>query len=252
MSRTERRAKQRAAARRKQMVASRERTRTTFLPPRVSRIINLTLVIGLVLGLAGWGVYSLITGRAAAAKVLKTVNAVNITQHELDTRTRILQFVNDLKEGVEEATKTLILDSLVDEQLIQAEAAARNLVPTDQDIKDNETRLASALKILYTTPLRITVARLRYGVSSGDLAAYVRNRALNEKLQTAVTADTTVTEPDIIAFYEQYKEALDAEGLSLQDVRDTLGQEILQQKRSEVYSGFLQTLRAKATIADPK
>ena len=61
-----------------------------------------------------------------------------------------------------------------------------------------------------------------------------------------------VTEPDIVAFYEQYKETLDAQGLSLQDVRDTLGQEILQQKRSEVYSGFLQTLRAKATIADPK
>ena len=251
MSRTERRAKQRAAARRKQMVASRERTRTTFLPPRVSRIINLTLVIGLVLGLAGWGVYSLITGRAAAAKVLKTVNAVNITQHELDTRTRILQFANDLKT-VSAETKTVILDTLVDEQLVLAEAAARNLVPTDQDIKDNETRLASALKTLYTTTLRITVARLRYGVSSGDLAAYVRNQVLNEKLYTAVTADTTVTEPDIIAFYEQYKETLDAEGLSLQDVRDTLGQEILQQKRSGVYSGFLQTLRAKATIADPK
>ena len=251
MSRTERRAKQRAAARRKQMVASRGRTRTTFLPPRVSRIINLTLVIGLVLGLAGWGVYSLITGRAAAAKVLKTVNAVNITQHELDTRTRILQFANDLKT-VSAETKTAILDSLVDEQLVLAEAAARNLVPTDQEIKDNETQQASALKILYTTTLRITVARLRYGVSSGDLAAYVRNQVLNEKLYTAVTADTAVTEPDIVAFYEQYKETLDAEGLSLQDVRDTLGQEILQQKRSEVYSGFLQTLRAKATIADPK
>ena len=251
MSRTERRAKQRAAARRKQMVASKERTRTTFLPPRVSRIINLTLVIGLVLGLAGWGVYSLITGRAAAAKVLKTVNAVNITQHELDTRIKILEFVNDLKKGVEEPTKPLILDSLVDEQLL-AEAAARNLVPTDQEIKDNETQQASALKTLYTTPLRITVARLRYGVSSDDLAAYVRNQVLNEKLYTAVTADTAVTEPDIVAFYEQYKETLDAQGLSLQDVRDTLGQEILQQKRSEVYSGFLQTLRAKATIADPK
>jgi len=251
MSRTERRAKQRAAARRKQMVESRERTRTTFLPPRVSRIINLTLVIGLVLGLAGWGVYSLITGRAAAAKVLKTVNAVNITQHELDTRTRILQFANDLKT-VSAETKTVILDTLVDEQLVLAEAAARNLVPTDQDIKDNETQQASALKTLYTTTLRITVARLRYGVSSGDLAAYVRNQVLNEKLYTVVTADTTVTEPDIVAFYEQYKETLDAQGLSLQDVRDTLGQEILQQKRSEVYSGFLQTLRAKATIADPK
>lgn len=251
MSRTERRAKQRAAARRKQMVESRGRTRTTFLPPRVSRIINLTLVGGLVLGLAGWGVYSLITGRATAAKVLKTVNAVNISQHELDTRTRILQFANDLKT-VSAETKTAILDSLVDEQLVLAEAAARNLVPTDQEIKDNETQQASALKTLYTTTLRITVARLRYGVSSSDLAAYVRNQVLNEKLYAAVTADTTVTEPDIVAFYEQYKETLDAQGLSLQDVRDTLGQEILQQKRSEVYFGFLQTLRSRATIADPK
>jgi len=216
----------------------------------VSRIINLTLVGGLVLGLAGWGVYALITGRAAAAKVLKTVNAVNISQHELDTRTRILQFAYNQPASAE--TKTAILDTLVDEQLVLAEAAARNLVATDQDIKDNETRLASALKTLYTTTLRITVARLRYGVSSDDLAAYVRNRALNEKLYAAVTADTTVTEPEIIALYEQYKETLDAEGLSLQDVRDTLGQEILQQKRSEVYSGFLQTLRSKATIADPK
>jgi hypothetical protein len=251
MSRAERRAKQRAAARRKRMVESRERTRTNFLPPRVSRIINLTLVIGLVLGLVGWGVYSVIAGRAAAAKVLKTVNAVNITQHELDTRVRILQFANDLKT-VSAETKTDILDTLVDEQLVLAEAAARNLVPTDEDIKGTETQQASALKTLYTSPLRITVARLRYGVSSGDLAGYVRNQVLNKKLYAAVTADTTVTEADIVAFYEQYKETLDAQGLSLQDVRDTLGQEILQQKRSEVYSGFLRTLRSKATVADPE
>ncbi|RJQ04495.1 MAG: hypothetical protein C4551_10685 [Bacillota bacterium] len=251
MSRAERRAKARARAKHRERLERREKGRRGVISPRLYRLITLALVGVLVLSLAGWGIAGYVSGRAAATKVLKVVNGQSITQAELTTRANVIRFLYGLS-NIDADTMAGLLEGLVDEVLIQAEAERRGLVVSDEDLAAAEEANTRTLEVLYGSALRITAQRLRLGLSRDDLTSYQRIRIYEGKLYEDVTAGVTATEEEILALYEEYKEALGQQGLSLEEARDTLAQEVTTTKRGEVYTEFLEGLRAEAVITDPQ
>ncbi len=183
--------------------------------------------------------------------VLKTVNGENITQRDLTRRESTIMYLFGLQNRFDAETQKSILDSMVDEKLVAVEAKKRELEVTDQELKDLSDQYAATLAAAYGSNLNITVARLRLKVTQAALDDYLRSQLHGEKIYTAITADVKVTEADIQAMYEQQKETLDKQGLSLEQARETLTQDALNQKRGDTYSQFLETLRTAATITGP-
>lgn len=219
-------------------------------PSRYTRIVALALVVVFVVGAGGWGVYSYVTSPLADRDVLTIVNGHEITVRELTRRENVIRYlygIGEIKPDLREA----ILEDLVDEKLIAAEAVRRGIVVTEEDLDPLAGQFEEALRVVYGSPLAITVQRLRLRVGAADLVAYQTAFIMNRKLYESVTAEVTVTEGDIVALYEELKETLDEAGLSLEQARDRLAEEALQKKRGEVYTAFIEQLRAQAEIASP-
>jgi len=246
MSRADRRARARTQARRRQQAEVKRRGGVAVLSPKARRIFTIVMAAIVVLGAGlAWGL-----SYVAGNEVVKTVNGQDITQRVVNQRTRILMFLYGLKE-VNAETSQALLDGLVDEELVTAEAQKRNLSVSQDELDQLTVQYTDGLATLYGSNLQITVQRLRLRVTAQALADYQRVQSYNGKLYEAVTADIEVTEVDIQALYVANKEALDQQGLSLEQVRDRLAEDALQQKRGEAYSQFLKDLRAAATIAGP-
>jgi len=186
--------------------------------------------------------------------VLKTVNGQNITLRDLDRRGNLIKFLYGLTGPLDTETKKAILDTMVDEKLIRDEAQKRGFTVTDDELAALTSEWAGSLTTTYKSPLGITVARLRFGVTEAELTEYARLQIYTQKVYDDVTKDITqasVTEADIQAMYEEEKSTLDAQGLSLEQARDTLTQDVLSKKRGDTYTKFLDELRSKATITGP-
>ncbi|MCL6581465.1 MAG: SurA N-terminal domain-containing protein, partial [Firmicutes bacterium] len=212
MSRAERRARERAEAKRKEELARRGRTQ---LPRRARRAIALATVAVVVLtaGALIWTWY------AAAHRVVVTVDGKEFTERDLTRRVSLFKFLYGT-DYVGPETRKALQDSLVDEYLVVREAARRGLAVTEEEIaealEEEETRLVE----FYGSEFRLTVARLSRGVRLSDVIAYERGRLLRLKLYDEVTRDVTFTEDEVLELYQQYKETLDQQGLSLADVRE--------------------------------
>ncbi len=246
MSRASRRARQRALAKRQERLKGRRRS-----APALPRKATLTIILATIaVVLLGGGAVAY-TSYRAGNQVLQTVDGQNITQRDLARREHVMTFLYGLKPPLDAETKKAFLDTMVDDRLIAAEAKTRGLTVTDQDLADLTAQYSDSLAVVYKTNLGITVARLRLGVTQADLTDYLRLQILAQKLYGAVTADVTVTEADIQALYQKRKETLDAQGLSLDQARETLTQEALTQKRGDTYTQYLKDLRSRATLAGP-
>jgi len=244
MSRAERRHKARLQAKRKYG------RKKGFLSMRATRLVVLAMVVVLVLSITAWGFVSYTSNLEARRTVLRVVNGQEVTRFDLVRRANVLRYIYGLSE-IDPALEEALLEGLIDERLVAAEADGRGLAATEEDFAVLEQQIAAALDALYTSSLGATAQRIRLGVSQADLRAYEKSLILDGKLYEDVTAEVTVTEEDILALYQEYKETLDEAGLSLNEARDKLAEDALQKKRGEVYAAFLEELRARAVISTP-
>lgn len=255
MSRADRRAKQRVEAKKRQQ-AERRRARGgggSLVSPRVARIVSLAVIAVVVLGAAGFGIYAYIKSPLHSQKVVATVNGNDITQAELTRRERVFQFLTGITGPLDPATSQDLLDELEEGYLLTDAAAARNVSPaTPEEVKKLTDQWSASVESLYGNKLGVTIARLRLGVRAADLEAYAQVMALKQKLYDALTASVTVSDADVEAFYTKYKETLDQQGLSLETARDTLAEEALSEKKGEVFTQFLDSLKASADIKTPE
>ncbi|HCJ10307.1 MAG TPA: hypothetical protein DHW14_03990 [Clostridiales bacterium] len=246
MSRAARRRKQREEAK------TRRHDRRGFLRERGARLTALVLAVVLLASLGTWGVVSLHPDDTGLDTVLRVVDGRAITEGDLVRRENVLRYLYGLGRGDFDVTfRQALLEQLVDEYLVEAEAERRGLTVTAEDLAETRESFEQSLKMVYKTRLARSLARMRLGVTDEDLDRFARGQVYAQKLYQEVTAEVSVTEEDVLALYEEYKESLDEAGLSLEDVRDTLTQDALRKKREEAYSRLLMDLRAKAEISGP-
>ena len=242
------RAQRRQKARRLEEKQRHRRDRPSHSP--YTRILAIVLAIVFVGGGVVWGAYSLLAGPQVETGVLVVVNGQEITGRELSRRESVIKYLYGLKQ-VEADLREFLLDDLVEERLVSAEAERRGITVSEEELVPLSEQFEESLRVVHGSPVAITLERLRLRVSAADLVAYQTALVLNRKLYESVIADVTITESDILALYAELKESLDAAGLSLEDARDRLGEEALQKKRGEVYTAFIEELRAQAEISSP-
>lgn len=247
MSRAERRARERAQAKKKKAGG---RQRRAGLSRRATRIVTWTLVAVFVLAAGGWGLYSYLASPLNSKRVVAVVNGSEITERDMARRENVFMFLSGLK-SLDPDTKKTIRDEVIQDYLIREEANRRGITASDQDVKDLTKQYEASLKILYKSSLNITVQRIRLRVGAQDIEDYIKASVINRKLYQAVTAQVTVTDADILALYQQYKDLLDKEGLSYEQAKDRLAPDALDKKRGETYTRFLDELKAKAVISTP-
>lgn len=247
MSRAERRRKEREQTRRK------DTARGGLWSHRTTRLVTLITAVALVLGLGAWGGHYFTSEPTGTDEVLRVVNGREITDRDLVSRINVIRYLYKLdREHIDEALSQQILENLIDEDLLEAEAARRGIEITDEDLADSTEQFDSTLQLLYKTGLNQTVHRLRLRVTEDQIVDYQRGVILTSKIYVDVTKGVVATDEDILALYEEYKEELEEAGLSFEEAKETLAQDALQQKQSEVYAAFLNELRNAAEITVPE
>jgi len=217
---------------------------------RVIVIVALVLlmVVGIVLyfTLGGWNPFG--GGRVAA-----TVNGEAILVKTLDARMDGLIAQNPAlfdtsQGGVEEASvRRSILDSMIDNLLLEQEAAREGISISDQEVQEQVEQRAE------TYPDRESFEKdlANNGYTMDFFESQIRAGMLVDALMQKKVPDDSVTEAEIQAYYDENIQSFtDGEGVErpLEEVESSVRSILLTRKRATERAGMTASLRAKAKI----
>ncbi len=222
--------------------------------------------VWLVLVILGLGLAAL------AQEPVAVVNGEEISRAELDRATGLNSILLTLYQQFPRFAQTLltteegkaliqryqrdILEQLVLRELELQEAAARGIEP---DAAQVEAKVEEVLaRILQQNALSLEdLTRLlsQQGRTLEDFRAQIAEQAREqltiELLRNQVTAEATVTEDEIQTYYQEHQDRFQDESGTvkpLEEVHDDIAALILDQKRSQIWSAWLEELRAGADV----
>jgi hypothetical protein len=183
-------------------------------------------------------------------KVIATVNGKEIFQSEfdlllLDTTTTYAQQgmdVESLDDEMKEQMETQVLDQLINTELLLQQAESEDIKAEEASVNErydemkaqfeDEKQFEEAL-----VKNKLTVDSLKERIESElQITTYLENNV----------GEPSVTEDEVSAIYEQYKEAMtsqEQEVQKLEDIKVQLEQEVIMQKRQEKISEIIEKLR---------
>lgn len=209
---------------------------------------------------------------ALAQEPVAVVNGEEISRAELDRATGLNSILLTLYQQFPRFAQTLltteegkaliqryqrdILEQLVLRELELQEAAARGIEP---DAAQVEAKVEEVLaRILQQNALSLEdLTRLlsQQGRTLEDFRAQIAEQAREqltiELLRNQVTAEATVTEDEIQTYYQEHQDRFQDESGTvkpLEEVHDDIAALILDQKRSQIWSAWLEELRAGADV----
>jgi len=149
-----------------------------------------------------------------------------------------------------------VLEQLIMRKLELQEAEARGLEPTPEQVEARVQQvLARILQQNQLTEEELAEVLARQGRTledfKADLAVQVREQLMIELLRDQVTADATVTEEEIQAYYHEHQDRFQDETGAvrpLEEVHDEIATLILEMKRAEIWNAWLEELRAGADV----
>lgn len=209
---------------------------------------------------------------ALAQEPVAIVNGEEISRAELDRATGLNSILLTLYQQFPRFAQTLltteegkaliqryqrdILEQLVLRELELQEAAARGIEP---DAAQVEAKVEEVLaRILQQNALSLEeLTRLlnQQGRTLEEFRAQIAEQAREqltiELLRGQVTAEATVTEEEIQTYYQEHQDRFQDESGAvkpLEEVHDDIAALLLDQKRSQIWSAWLEELRAQANI----
>ena len=209
---------------------------------------------------------------ALAQEPVAVVNGEEISRAELDRATGLNSILLTLYQQFPRFAQTLltteegkaliqryqqdILEQLVLRELELQEAAARGIEP---DAAQVEAKVEEVLaRILQQNALSLEdLTRLlsQQGRTLEDFRAQIAEQAREqltiELLRNQVTAEAMVTEDEIQTYYQEHQDRFQDESGAvkpLAEVYDDIAALILDQKRSQIWSAWLEELRAGADV----
>ena len=222
--------------------------------------------VWLVLVILGLGLAAL------AQEPVAVVNGEEISRAELDRATGLNSILLTLYQQFPRFAQTLltteegkaliqryqrdILEQLVLRELELQEAAARGIEP---DAAQVEAKVEEVLaRILQQNALSLEdLTRLlsQQGRTLEDFRAQIAEQAREqltiELRRNQVTAEATVTEEEIQAYYQEHQDRFQDESGTvkpLEEVHDDIAALILDGKRSDIWNAWLEELRAGADV----
>ncbi|BDG62015.1 peptidylprolyl isomerase [Caldinitratiruptor microaerophilus] len=135
--------------------------------------------------------------------VVAEVGDVRIPAQALETRRKVLTLYYR-----EEADESRLVDELVDQALLVAEARRRGLSVSEAEVEAELARFAGALEARYGGRAELEAAMSQVGLTWADLRRFLPDVLLAERAAAAVRGGVTVPEADLEEFYEENKARL--------------------------------------------
>lgn len=140
-----------------------------------------------------------------------------------------------------------VLHSLVSDQVIRAEAAARGITATDADKQEWLGQIESMLGQGQTLEGWLA----EQGISYQELMRRIELQIVATHVYNAVTADVTVSGKQLRHYYRTHRtefEGVDGHVSSFIEVRDSLRQSMRKQKQEEAYIAWLDEATSEADV----
>ncbi len=225
----------------------------------MNRLSVMFIVVGLALG-------------GLAQVPVAVVNGEPIAREELDSATRLNQILFNLYFQYPRFAQSLlntpegkafliryqrdVLEDLILRKIQLQEARARRLSADPVRVEELVNQTLEYIKSYYNLTDEGLVAELaNEGLTLEEFKAQLRpqaeEQALLEALKEAITAEATVSEEEISAYYQAYpSQFLDAQGqiLPLSEVRLKIASLLISQKRDSLWQEWLKKAREAANV----
>lgn len=197
------------------------------------------------------GLFDGVNRMVAMNKAVATVNDVKISQYDLDismsqiSSGAALQGIDIADPEIKAKIQEQAIEMLVNTELLKQEAAARNIVVTDEDVNTRLETLKSDVGGEEVLAQRME----EFNIDHKTLLRDIRSELIIQALLTQVfeEKEAEVTDKDVEDFYNAAGGA--AAGLPpLDSVREQIEAQVRTTKEQEVVSGFVAELKEKATV----
>ncbi|MFO8033850.1 MAG: SurA N-terminal domain-containing protein [Candidatus Bipolaricaulota bacterium] len=171
-------------------------------------------------------------------------------------RFAMLLYESEEGRALQERYKREVLDDMIDRKLQRQEAERLGITADEavvQDMVDGELDSIKQQNQLTQQELEAALAQQGRTLEGfrEQIAVDVREHLVREALMEEVTADVTVSEEEALEFYEdnpdQYSDE-EGELLPFEEVQESVEQDLLSQKRQQVWEDRLAELREEADI----
>lgn len=214
--------------------------------PGRRRLLLVAVVVALAL--AGVAARSVLAGGEVDDVVVATVDGEPILLSQVRSRVTGVAGVHDTQEtATSPEWRRLVIQSLVEDIVVEREARRRDLEPTDADV-DREFR-----KVLtqFRDPAAFQDWLVQQRISEDELRRRVRLQLITARVYQAVTEDVKVTTQEVERHYERNRSSfLGMEGtpLPLLEVRDGIKEQLLNRKRDARFQEWLEETRAAVKV----
>jgi SurA N-terminal domain len=215
-------------------------------------IVSVAAVLGLFVGSAPvfhLGPWASSTPAEDLGPVIARVNGSPIYLGLARARIAGLSAVHgDLQDTLGGDWTTRVLDSLVDDQLIEQEAARRGIVVTDDQIAAHVDQLKNSFggDAAFDSWLK------SQSMDLAELERRMRLQTIAADVYEAVTADVRVDATDIRSYYAKHRDDYrqsDGTVTPLFDVRTDIQQKLLKAAQDRAFAAWLQDRRDAASIS---
>jgi len=207
------------------------------------------------------------TGNSNQPRVVATVNGVEITGQELSQRTQIYpiimtlsrqyrsfaQFLMTSEAGSEFLTeyREYVLDLLIEQELQNQKMDELGITASEEEVQGEIDKIIENNDQFKDQQSLEDYLKNNQNMSMEDLKNTIRESLKRGKLREEVTGDISVSEEEITSFYETNKSSYtDQEGnvKPLEEVRDQIKENLLGQKKNEVWASWLEEAKEEAEI----
>lgn len=153
----------------------------------------------------------------------------------------------DVEETMGEDWPGTILGSLVEDQLLQAEAVRQGIVVTKGQVADS----LNDVREMAGSPEAFQQWLTEQGLTLEALERRIWLQTLTGAVYTAVTADVRVTGDELREYYRANREAytgVDGSVLPFITVRSSLRSELAEARKNELFAAWLEETRSEADV----
>ncbi|NIA24577.1 MAG: hypothetical protein GWP04_03310 [Gammaproteobacteria bacterium] len=179
--------------------------------------------------------------------VIAEVDGVRIHESQAEARIGGIAAVhNGIASALGPEWRSLILQSLVDDVLMQQEARRAGVDVTKQDIDASLDHLHGKF------PSEDDWRRFLedQGIDETELERRIRLQLIASRVYQEVTADVAPTEDELHAYYQAHQSdfTIDGEVQPFLEVRNSIEDKLMKQMQDEAFSRWLQQRRSEAIV----
>lgn len=143
--------------------------------------------------------------------------------------------------NLEKTQGKITLDSLITEKIVKAEAQKQNVTIADEELQSKIKEIEDTLS---AQGQDLDVLLTQEGITRDELGEQIQLQLMIEKL---LQMQINITDEDINNYIETYKDSFLSD-VAEEDLKETARTQLVQDKMSQLYSTWIEDLKAKSNI----